>query len=108
MAIWTAWSPEFWKSHRPRMTELRFKPHYRVAIHPPEHVFLLSEREHVVLRGRLYVAVAPYLKDGSDLSAIQAALADRVPADKVAYAIQRLRAAGQSAGRRPRSGRCER
>ncbi|MFO7323790.1 MAG: TOMM precursor leader peptide-binding protein [Chloroflexota bacterium] len=76
------------------MTELRFKPHYRVAIHPPEHVFLLSEREHVVLRGRLYVAVAPYLKDGSDLSAIQAALADRVPADKVAYAIQRLRDAG--------------
>lgn len=76
------------------MAELRFKRHYRVAVNPPEHVFLLSERAHTVLRGRLYVALAPYLNGGYDLAGVQAALAGRVPPDKVAYAVERLRDAG--------------
>lgn len=52
-----------------------FKPHFRVESVEPNSVYLLSDREHHVLSGRLYRLLAPLLDGQHDLDTIVQKLA---------------------------------
>jgi ribosomal protein S12 methylthiotransferase accessory factor len=39
----------------------QFKAHYHAEVVPPDTVYLLSEKDHFALSGRLYVLLAPLL-----------------------------------------------
>lgn len=67
----------------------RFKPHLRVQVVPGEGVFLLSERQQVVLQGRLYEAVAPAL-DGRPVEEICEQLRGRITPERVFYTLAQL------------------
>jgi ribosomal protein S12 methylthiotransferase accessory factor len=70
-----------------------FLPHLRVEIVPGEGVFLLSERQQVVLQGRLYELVAPCL-DGRPVEAICDQLRDQATPAQVFYTLAQLEKRG--------------
>ena len=74
--------------------KLALRPSYHVEVAEPEGVFLLSEREHVVLQGRTYCQLAPLLDSRLTADEIVERLADDVSPAEVYYAIERLGQAG--------------
>src|SRR5688572_17978721 len=74
--------------------KLALRPSYHVEVAKPEGVFLLSEREHVVLQGRTYCQLAPFLDGRLTADEIVERLADDVSPAEVYYAIERLGQAG--------------
>ena len=71
----------------------RFKPHLHVEVVPGEGVFLLSEREQLVLQGRLYELVASCL-DGAPAEELCARLRGRASPAEVYYTLGRLEQKG--------------
>ena len=71
----------------------RFKPHVRVETVQGEGVFLLSERSHTVLQGRLYELVAPCL-DGRPVQEVSAQLRGQASAAQVYYTLGQLEQKG--------------
>jgi hypothetical protein len=60
--------------------EPAFKEHFHVAVIPPHAVYLLTERGHTVLTGRLFALLAPLLDGSHTVGAIIDALGDQVTA----------------------------
>lgn len=77
-----------------------FKPHYQAVTIPGEGVLLLSEQGDKALYGPIYEAVAPLL-DGRSPDAIVKALAGRIDAAKVYYALMLLEKNGHIAEHLP-------
>ena len=76
------------------MPNLRFRHDFRVEIVEPDTVFLLSERTHQVLSGRLYVLLAPLLDGQHTLETITTALQDEISPAQLGYTLSRLRRSG--------------
>ena len=76
------------------MNNPRFRRDFRVEIVDPDTVFLLSERTHHVLTGRLYVLIAPLLNGQHSLEAITTALSSEVSSAQLRYTLNRLRRQG--------------
>jgi oxazoline/thiazoline synthase len=74
----------------------RFKPHLRVEVVPGEGVFLLSERQQIVLQGRLYERIAPCI-DGRPVEAICDQLQGQVAPAQVFYTLTQLEKRGHLA-----------
>ena len=55
-----------------------------------DRVFLLGEREHFLLRGKLYAAMAPLLDGRRTVDEVIAALEGQASAAEVHYALMRL------------------
>jgi bacteriocin biosynthesis cyclodehydratase domain-containing protein len=72
----------------------RFKPHFNVVVDPPDAVYLLTEREHFALSGRLYVLVAPLLDGQRTSEAVVACLKGKAEPEEVYYALGLLEARG--------------
>jgi oxazoline/thiazoline synthase len=70
--------------------EPAFKEHFHVAVIPPHAVYLLTERGHTVLTGRLFALLAPLLDGSHTVGAIIDALGDQVTAAEVYYALMHL------------------
>lgn len=70
--------------------EPAFKEHFHVAVIPPDAVYLLTERGHTVLTGRLFALLAPLLDGSHTVGAIIDALGDQVTAAEVYYALMHL------------------
>lgn len=76
-------------------TKPRFKHHFRVDVVEKENaVFLLAEKEHFVLNGNAYVAMAPLLNGQNSLDDIVTALSGRVTAAMVWHALAELEKKG--------------
>lgn len=73
---------------------LRFKPHLRIEPAGDELVFLISEHERFLLKGRLYPLVVPLLDGKRTESEIMQALQDRVSPAEVYYIISKLERMG--------------
>src|ERR1700678_642844 len=71
----------------------RFKPHLRVEVVPGDGVFLLSERHQVVLQGRLYERIAPWL-DGRPVEAVCTQVSDQTAPAQVFYTLAQLEKRG--------------
>jgi len=69
---------------------LRFKPHLRLQLVDAERAFLLGEREHFMLTGRVQVLIAPMLDGRRTVSDTLAALDGRVSAPEVLYTLSLL------------------
>lgn len=73
----------------------RFKHHFRVDVVPGENaVFLLSGQQHFLLKGRVYLALAPLLNGRYNLDEIVAALEGQISASAVWYALAELEKKG--------------
>jgi oxazoline/thiazoline synthase len=71
-----------------------FKPHFHVESIDPNSVYLLSDREHHILSGRLYTLLAPLLDGQHDIDAIVQKLAPEASMFGVYSAITRLESQG--------------
>lgn len=71
-----------------------FKPHFHVEVVEPNSVYLLSEREHHLLKGRLYTLLAPLLDGHRDVDQIVQQLAPEVSMFGVYSALTRLESQG--------------
>ena len=72
-------------------TRPRFKHHFRVAVAEEERVvFLLAEKEHFVLKGDTYVALAPLLTGKNSLDNIVSALDNRVAVGTIWHALTEM------------------
>ncbi len=67
----------------------RFRPHFHVQVVPGEGVFLLSGSRQVLLRGRLYELVAPWL-DGRTVEDVCDRLQERVSPAEVYFTLSQL------------------
>lgn len=76
------------------MRRPRFRRDTRSAILPAEGVLLLSERGHVLLRGRAFAALAPLLDGERTEEEIADRLAGKLSPAEVFYAIDLLRRGG--------------
>ena len=72
----------------------QFKPHLVPEVVPPETVYLISEREHFALSGRLYVHLAPWLDGRNTISDLVVRLQPHAPAAEVYYAVMQLEGKG--------------
>ena len=72
----------------------QIKPWFRCEIIPSEGVILLSEKEHALLPGNLYLRVVPLLDGRHTDDEIANQLKGEVPAAEVFYAIEILRRQG--------------
>src|SRR5207237_1133089 len=77
----------------PMLKRPRFAPHFHVEVLPGEGVLLLSDARHVLLRGRLYELVAPWL-DGRPADDVCARLHADAPPAEVYYAPNQLERKG--------------
>jgi len=76
-------------------TRPRFKHHFRVDVVAEENaVFLSSDQQHFVLKGKTYLALAPLLNGINSLDDIVAALEGDVSAPSVWYALAELEKKG--------------
>lgn len=76
----------------------RFKAHFVVQAAGPDAVFLVTERGHVVLEGRLYALLAPHLDGRNTLEEIVRRLNGRLTRLDVEYGLSELDQAGLLAG----------
>jgi ribosomal protein S12 methylthiotransferase accessory factor len=67
-----------------------FQDHFHVEVIPPNAVYLLSERGHTTLTGRLFVLLAPLLDGHHTVETITGRLANEATAAEIAYALSRL------------------
>ncbi|OUL34561.1 TOMM precursor leader peptide-binding protein [Nostoc sp. 106C] len=68
----------------------KFKEHFHVEVSPPRTVFLLSEKGHFVLSGRLYCLLAPLLNGLYSVEEIAQQLQGQASADETIYALEQL------------------
>jgi ribosomal protein S12 methylthiotransferase accessory factor len=68
----------------------RFRPHLRVEVVQGEGVFLLSDGRHVLLRGRLYELLAPYLDGRATADEVCEHLSERASPAEVYFALGQL------------------
>jgi len=68
----------------------KFKDHFHVEVSEPKVVFLLSEKEHFALRGRLYALLAPLIDGYHTVEQITEQLQGQASAAEVAYALKLL------------------
>src|SRR5262249_13337228 len=67
----------------------RFRPHFHVEVVPGEGVFLLSQANHSLRRGRLYELVAPWLDGRTADDVCEQLRAEASPAE-IYYALTQL------------------
>lgn len=72
----------------------KFKEHFHVEVAPPKHVFLLSEKGHFTLKGRLYALLAPFLDGHHTVDEIVEQLQGQASATEVNYALTLLEQKG--------------
>ncbi len=72
----------------------KFKPCFRCEIVPSEGVFLLSEKEHFMLRGDAYIQIAPLLDGQHTVEEIIDLLQDKLSAPEIIYLLDRLQSKG--------------
>ena len=72
----------------------KFKEHFHVEVAPPEHVFLLSEKGHFTLNGRLYALLVPFLDGRHSVDEIVEQLQGQASATEVNYALTLLERKG--------------
>jgi oxazoline/thiazoline synthase len=72
------------------MMKPKFEDHLHVEVVPPNAVYLLSERGHTTLTGRLFVLLAPLLDGQHTVEAIIQRLANEATAAEISYALARL------------------
>src|SRR5262245_56705656 len=65
---------------------MHFRPHFDVHVLDEHHVALLAEGGNLMLQGKLYVLLVPFLQGGHTLSDILAALEGKAPAERVRLA----------------------
>lgn len=75
--------------HKPQ-----FKPHFRVELRPPDCVYLLSENDHLVLRGAMFVMLAPLLDGRRTVHEICALVSQSAEAGRVHEALDLLTGRG--------------
>jgi oxazoline/thiazoline synthase len=68
----------------------KFQVHLHVEVVPPKAVYLLSERGHTTLTGRLFVLLAPLLDGQHTVETIIGSLANQASAAEISYALARL------------------
>ena len=78
----------------PSAPRLTFRQNAHIEIVPDEGVYLLSERQQMVLSGALYTLIAPLLDGQFAADEIVARLADTADPAAVYYAIARLQRQG--------------
>jgi ribosomal protein S12 methylthiotransferase accessory factor len=76
------------------MRQPKFKPCFRCEIVPSEGVFLLAEKEHFLLRGDVYIQLAPLLDGKHTLEEIIDTLEDTLSFVEVFYLLDRLQSQG--------------
>lgn len=72
----------------------RFKPCFRCEIIPSDGVFLLSEKQHVLLRGEAYIQLAPLLDGQHTVDEIVLLVQDKRSPLEVFYLLDDLRRQG--------------
>ncbi|HEY9599918.1 MAG TPA: TOMM precursor leader peptide-binding protein, partial [Cyanophyceae cyanobacterium] len=72
----------------------RFKPCFRWEIVPSEGVFLMSEKQHVLLRGESYIQLAPLLNGQHRIDEIILLLQNQLSPLEVFYLLDDLRRQG--------------
>jgi ribosomal protein S12 methylthiotransferase accessory factor len=72
----------------------RFKQCFHCEVVPSEGVFLISEKEHFLLRGTAYILLAPLLNGKYTVEEIIDRLQDRLSALDVFYLLDRLQTKG--------------
>src|ERR1700736_4447542 len=72
----------------------QLKPHLVPEVVPPETVYLLSEKEHFALSGRLYVLLAPWLDGRHSVGDLVERLEPQATAAEVYYALMQLESKG--------------
>jgi ribosomal protein S12 methylthiotransferase accessory factor len=72
----------------------RFRRHYAVSLVEPETLVLLADGEPIVIRGRLYAALAPLLDGSRELDQISEALAEGFTALDVEFGVGQLEREG--------------
>jgi len=83
--------PEFQKMSNPK---LRFKPNFQCKIVPSEGIFLLSEKEQLLLRGESYIQLAPFLNGQYTLQEIISNLQSKIPPLEILSYLDTLRDKG--------------
>jgi len=73
-----------------RFRRPRLRLNYHVALVPEEGVYLLSERDPILLPGRVFCRLVPCLDGRTDIDGIVSALADEYPALQVRVALDVL------------------
>jgi len=68
----------------------RLKHHLRVELLDDERVFLLGERERILLQGRVHALLAPLIDGRRTVGELIELLADRAPPPEVYYVLTRL------------------
>ncbi|MEM7712286.1 MAG: TOMM precursor leader peptide-binding protein [Cyanobacteria bacterium P01_A01_bin.68] len=68
----------------------QIKPHYRLEILEPKHVYLLGEQSTHALTGRLYCQILPLLDGQHPLDEIYQKLDDQVQQEHIDYVLNRL------------------
>ena len=76
------------------MKKPQIKPHFRVEIIEPQHVYLLAENATHALTGELYCQVIPLLDGNHTIDDIINKLEGVVPPEHIYYVIERLEARG--------------
>ena len=71
-----------------------FKDHFHVVVSEPKQVFLLSEKGHFVLSGRLYTMLAPLLDGHHTVEEIVLALEGQATAAEINYGLTLLQSKG--------------
>ncbi len=72
------------------MKRPQIKPHFRIEIIEPEHVYLLAENSTHVLTGELYCQVIPLLDGNHTIDEIISTLEGQVEPEDINYALERL------------------
>ncbi|MBD2203240.1 TOMM precursor leader peptide-binding protein [Calothrix sp. FACHB-1219] len=72
----------------------KFHEHFHVELSPPKTVFLLSEKGHFILNGRLYYLLAPLLNGLYTVEEIIQQLQGQAKADEIIYGLEQLHRKG--------------
>jgi ribosomal protein S12 methylthiotransferase accessory factor len=72
----------------------QFKAHYHAEVIPPETVYLLSEKDHAALSGRLYVLLTPLLDGRHTVADLVKRLDGQATAAEVYFALMQLESKG--------------
>jgi ribosomal protein S12 methylthiotransferase accessory factor len=72
----------------------QFKAHLHAEVVPPETVYLLSEKDHAALSGRLYVLLAPLLDGRHTVGELVECLEGQTTAPEVYLALMHLEGKG--------------
>lgn len=68
----------------------KFKDHFHVELSPPKNVYLLSEKGHFVLTGRLYYLLAPLLNGCYTVEEMNKHLQGQASVDEILFGLEQL------------------